>query len=403
MHSINNRPVRLQLESLEARVTPATIATNAHDQPASASNAFGDRVVVWRHQSSTFDTDIRARLVQRNGRETVIQITNTPFNSEFEPDVCIDDAGNFYVSYTQAGLTDRNVFITRYDVTRRSLQTVQIVGPNFVEEYDSHIACTSATYGNVVVSFTRETFNGQRDVLARMYSFTTRGFRFDREILVANSTQFAEYDSDVARVPVNPAAGQPAFTVVYVRDGFNQVDVFAKVYDRDGRLLNPLRQADPALGIATTRDIEVNPTIAANANRQFVVAWQQRATNINQFDIRARLISMAGIPDLVARDIAVGSQDDIAPTVTLRNNGTYAVSYRSQFPGTATFQVNLTQVAGAQIATRTVFSGVQPSFQGLVGLASVSIFDNDEYDIYFTRPAGGTTGFALEQVRVPFV
>src|SRR5262245_4456283 len=103
---------RLNLESLESRLAPATlnvpviVANNVVDRPESATVAtgihHGDRVEVWAQRVSAFDTDIFAQRFfangNRNGAPIRVSFSTDP---EIEPDVCVDANGSFDVVYTR--------------------------------------------------------------------------------------------------------------------------------------------------------------------------------------------------------------------------------------------------------------------------------------------------------------
>src|SRR5262245_35416462 len=112
---------RLALECLETRLAPALyntpilVANGVIDKPASASNAAGTRVVDWSQQNGAAGTDILAQRYNNAGDKVgqAIRVTATTTN-EIQPDVCITDAGNFFVTYTRDYLTSTHIEVARF-------------------------------------------------------------------------------------------------------------------------------------------------------------------------------------------------------------------------------------------------------------------------------------------------
>src|SRR5262245_60987553 len=194
MALLRSRPsnVRLQLERLEPREvpaflnTPAIVANYVVSDPSSAVNAAGTRVVVWS-QGNAIDSDVWAQRYNAVGDKigTAIRVTSTT-DQEIEPDVAIDGAGNFYVSYTRVNLRANNsqIEVKLFGNAGGLRQTTAIpLSSTFVSQVDSHVACSAA--GDAVVSYTEKTIVGDQNVLARMYQINSLNFR--STIFVANS------------------------------------------------------------------------------------------------------------------------------------------------------------------------------------------------------------------------
>jgi hypothetical protein len=399
--------VRLNLESLESRLAPATlnvpvvVASSVLGRPESATVAggihHGDRVEVWTQRVSAFDTDIFAQRFFANGNRNGLPIrVSFSTDPESEPDVCVDNNGNFDVVYTRTFGVNTHLEIARFGAAGNFIERLIVPSTNsFDVERDAHIAC-SAT-GDFVISYTQATAFGDQDVLARMYTLVSGRARETRLIFVANQAGIVENDSDVAHTAGVPLSTQATFAVVYVING----NVYARRYNSAGNLLNP---NNPALRIADRFFTENNPSIAVNAFNKFVVAWQQQVVAFGDSNISARTFDANGVLGLI-RDLRTVATDDTAPEVAFRNNGRFVVSYRSEVTGSFVFQVNVTEVRenGATFTapTQTV---VSQSFTGpIVGLSTLSVDPTDTTGAFFigyTQTSGtGIAGNLFVQLR----
>ena len=102
------------------------------------------------------------------------------------------------------------------------------------------------------------------------------------------------------------------FTVAYVRDtNNNNPDVFAKVYNAFGDLLN-------VVSVATTGRAETEPSIAMTPDGRFDVAWED-ASSSNNHDIKMNSYSWNG-GLLATYAISSSASTDFLPSVAVDDN-----------------------------------------------------------------------------------
>jgi hypothetical protein len=386
---------RLNVEPLESRDAPAVlnapflIATGVQDRPESASNAAGTRVVVWTQKNGVADTDIWAQRFNNldNKVGQPIRVTTTPDN-ESEPDVCVDPAGNFTVSYTRSTLTGSHLELARFNVNGVFLERIFVPSTSgFMNERDSHLACSAA---GTVISYTQVSGTGEQDVLARTYTVVNGHLTQQRLIFVANQAGVTENDSDVARVAALTPPGVTNFVIAYVVNG----DVLARRFDSNGNLLNP---TNPVIRVANTTFIETDPSISANASGRFVVAWEQKTSFFAGNNIAARTFDSNGVLGVI-RNVQTAATDDTAPEVRYINATQYLISYRSEQMGLFVFQVNVSRVTEPTPTSLTATVQTQlvtaQSFTGAaVGFSTIAFNPaNGNYLLAYSQP--GVAGLA---------
>ena len=172
--------------------------------------------------------------------------------------------------------TDRDILAQRFNSAGDKVGPEIVVSSRSLNDTEPAVAMDSQ--GDFVVSWTQTQLNGDTNVLARR--FDSAGNPQGAIVPVGVGT-FKEHDSDVAMDSLG------LFTVAYVRDtNNNNPDVFAKVYNAFGDLLN-------VVSVATTGRAETSPSIAMTPDGRFDVAWED-ASSSNNHDIKMNSYSWNG-------------------------------------------------------------------------------------------------------------
>jgi hypothetical protein len=183
--------------SLGAESLVNTTTRNAQFESDNASSANGTSVVVWTDTFSSTDHDIRAQLYNANGtpRGAEIAVSLSGLD-EGDPAVAMDANGNFTVAWrqTQPG-GDTNVVARRFNSNGVALTSVVQVGAGTFRETDPDVAMDPA--GNFAVSYTRNTNNNNPDIFAKQYA--SNGVLLN--VVNVATTAKAETHSSIAMAP----------------------------------------------------------------------------------------------------------------------------------------------------------------------------------------------------------
>ncbi len=171
---------RPSLESLEGRqlmslglemVGPINMTTqNAQYDSDNASSGGGFSVVTWTHTFSPTDHDIRAQRLDTQGNKLRPEIfVSSSGLDESAPAVAMDDLGRFVVTWVQKQSNgDTNVLANRYDSNGQLMGSTMQIGAGTFKEHDPDVAMDQL--GNFVVSYTRDTNFNNPDVFAKRYN-----------------------------------------------------------------------------------------------------------------------------------------------------------------------------------------------------------------------------------------
>jgi len=187
---------RPELEVLEDRTVPSIssafpVADSALREfsPATAGAANGMSVVVWAQPNDLGGDDILAKRFDLGQRQVgeVITVSSVKF-MQSQPDVSMDSAGNFAVVWT--GSNDRGDLKVRYALFKSdggALKSDDVAKSSTLSESDPQVAMDAA--GRFVVTYTAGV-TGSTDVLARR--FDARGTQRGDTIKVAARTDRQE-------------------------------------------------------------------------------------------------------------------------------------------------------------------------------------------------------------------
>ncbi len=261
--------------------------------PAVAINNNGDYVVVWVSPGQGADTGTPATniIAQRFNRRGEAQgpefIVNTiETGNQVEPDVAMDDAGNFVVVWSREGDTDTDgiwarVF-DRFGTPQGQQFRVNQVRLN--AQYAPKVAMDAT--GNFVVTWSSYIDSlKNNEVIGRRYN--RFGQALSDEFTVNVQSSGSQRDSDVA----TDDSGN--FVVVWMSDGQDGNDwgVVARVFNADGT---------PRTGeiLATQYRVnrQIDPRVAMDADGDFVITWSSFGQDGSGFGVYARRFASNGTP-----------------------------------------------------------------------------------------------------------
>jgi hypothetical protein len=245
----------------------STFSTGTRYSPAVASEPDGDFVVVWTSVVGEYDTNIRARLFDAGGSETLPEFTVNTFTTSYQllADVARNDAGFVVVWASLAFSTppqdgdQGGVIARRFDASGNAL------GPEFV--------VNSTTTGNQTLPRVAMNANGHFVVAWLGQDTDTTGIRARRFDASGNplGLEFpvnVNYTStqNVPDVAIGP---EGEFVVTWISFDGAQDGIFARRFDAEG---NPL-VTDFKVNAYTT-SFQTRPRVAMGPDGSFVIAWQ---------------------------------------------------------------------------------------------------------------------------------
>jgi hypothetical protein len=241
---------RPSLESLEGRqllslgagfIGPINTTTrNNQFNPDNASSSSGNSVVVWTDTFSPTDHDIRAQRFDRAGNKAGSEIV-VSFSSrdEDQPKVAMNNGGVFVVTWTQTlPGGDTNVVARRFQANGSAASNTLPIAAGPLRESDPDVGIDDR--GDFVVSYTRNNNNGDTDVFAQLYDGSNRLQAVDKVAVSLNGA--AENHSSVAMSPDGrfDVAWEQPFTSV-------DHDIYLARYNESGGLSGTsLISGDPA-------------------------------------------------------------------------------------------------------------------------------------------------------------
>ncbi len=339
--------------------------------PAVAMDGDGNFVVTW---VSLSEGGIVARTFNLNGEATSVafMVNTTTGNSHADPDVAMDDEGNYTIVWTAAEQDNGSmgIFAQRFNSSGSRLGSVFMVNQYQTDSQDSpRIAMDDD--GNFIVvwqSFGQDTFGGY-GIYARRYS--SSGSALTDEFQVNDTTSGYQFEPSVSM------DSDGDFVITW--SSFNQegdqgelYGIFAKMYNADGSDY-VVSGATEALGEFRVNAIiegdQRASDVSMDADGHYVVVWQGTSDSgyVEDADNSAILIPVDGT-DIYSRVLDPDdTSDDDSTTLTLYGTpgaDTFVFTAGST-PGTWVVAVNgVAQTVASTIDTIT--------FDGLGGSDTVT-------------------------------
>jgi hypothetical protein len=225
-------------------------------------------VVVWTDTFSSSDHDIRAQRFNsfggRIGPEIVVSFSSL---DEGSPAVAMDAAGEFVVTWvqTQPG-GDTNVVARRFDPNGNAVGGVIPVGVGTFREHDPDVAMDLA--GDFVVSYTRDTNNNNPDVFAKQYNHSG-------QLLNVVNVAIRPWAEDKSRVAMTQDG---RFVVAYQETPFlpDLHEISLNAYSASGHLTTSITNVSGhQIGNSKVHFDDTTPSIAVDNSGAMALAWER--------------------------------------------------------------------------------------------------------------------------------
>ncbi|MFH1811136.1 MAG: metallophosphoesterase [Pseudomonadota bacterium] len=306
--------------------------------PRVAAAASGDFVVVWEDDSSTADGagnhDILVRGFHAGGCEAFsdLVVNVATAGQQTAPAVAMDAVGNFVVAW--ADDNDGNGSFQIYargfaaDGSQR-FATFTVNSAAAGQQIEPAVAM--APDGRFVVAWQDSpTSNG-------LYQIRMRGFEANGSERFTDRSVHA--DSAGTRLHPSLALDDSARLVVAWQDDSDGNGVY-QIHARGF-----LADASERFALRTVNSVAAGqqrkPVVAADASGGFVVAWEDDQDGDGQFQILARGFTSAGAARLADFSVAGDSSGHrIAPAISMRSDGAFAVTWQDDSDGNGTYQIH---------------------------------------------------------------
>lgn len=314
-------PLFAQLVGPEFLVNGTT--TNYQATPAVAREANGGFVVVWSSLQDGSTTDVYGRRFDGGGAPLggEFQVNLFTQYAQSRPAVAGDGATGFLVAWTsfQQDGSGAGAMARRYDAAGAPL-SLELAVNNHTAGDQTQVAAAMDPAGNAAVVWTSNPQDGSN---AGVYTrvFDAVGSPLGGETLLNQFTTGYQWRPDVA------ADGLGNFIATWQSDGQDGSleAIVARRYDASG-----VSSAEFVVNQHTTGS-QVTPSVAADANGNFVVAWVRGSEYTSSLGIYARRFDAAGVAtgDEVRVDLA-GDPVTFKPRVAADPDGGFLVVWESQ-------------------------------------------------------------------------
>lgn len=322
--------------------------------PDIAIDSDGDFVIVWH----SFDQDgdrygIYGQRFDKNGltQGTEFQVNQTTVDDQFFPDVAMDTAGNFVVTWHSGTDIDHDVYARVYDKNGLA-QTGEFIVNTNTTGLQWYPTIVLDQVGNFVIVWHDEPFVGANNDDIYAQRFNADGSKIGSEFRVNTYTTNIQAFGDVGM----DATGN--FIITWwsnLQDG-SSPGIYAQRYDKNGNKLGGEFQVHSSTVLEQSYS-----TIAIEPDGDFMIAWNsEHLSGTNEvMDIFLQFFESNG--NKVGGEIQVNVDtidNQRAPAITTQKDGHFAIVWQS------TNQVNPTSDNDIyhQIYTTTI----NPNFEKLL-------------------------------------
>ncbi|AMV29614.1 hypothetical protein VT84_34790 [Gemmata sp. SH-PL17] len=281
-------------------------------QPSVAMDGAGNFVVVWVDDvNNSGNTNILAQRFFANGNRNggVITVANDA-RAEYDPDVAMDWAGNFAVSYTlQYSANDRDVYVRRFAANGTAIGSNVVAGSG-LNEYSASIARTADGRFAVAYQIDRPSGNSiDSDILLNRYT-------------AAGALQTSQAVANTGRNEYSPDIAMDAFgntTLVY-EEAYANLD-----HDIRARRISNTGALSATMYVDGSTDYEFAPAVAVNPSTgKFVVAYQRLHSNGSQLSgPNQQIVREMTADGLILNTVNLG--DRFTASIGMNGSGTYFI------------------------------------------------------------------------------
>jgi hypothetical protein len=362
-----------------------TAATNSQASRSVAMDANGNYVVVWTAQGEDGSGwGVFAQRYNATGTAvgSVFQVNTYTAGDQMYPSVAMDPSGAFVVTWSSYGQNSSGWNI--------HAQLYNADGTTNGGE----LAVNGYTGGDTTYSSVAMDANGNFVVAWQSYGQDGSGWGIRAKLFnaqgVAQGTAF-QVNTTTAGDQTNPSVAMDAngdFVISWQGNQTGSWDVYAQCYSAGGVAQGGEFQVNTTMtGNQTSPAVAMNPATGA-----FIITWA--STQLGNSNIFAQLYSAAGAAQggEFQVDTATGNTDQLNPGVSMDGNGNFMITWTSYTPNG-----NSAGVFAQQYTTTGAAVGLQFGVDNLVGSnqqnASVTMDSQGDLVVVWTANTfNGTTG-----------
>jgi hypothetical protein len=376
----------------ELQVNSYTVS--AQRFPSAAAEPDGDFVIAWddAYQDGS-SYGIFARRFSSGGvaLASEFQVNTFPIGAQRMPSAAVDGDGDFVIAWQSSSAAGYEVYLSRFSSGGTNL-TGEIQVNIYTPDQQLNPAVASETDGDFIVTWLSLTQDGANGgIFARRFSSSGTG--------LADEFQVNTYTTGDQRNPSVSAATNGDFVVAWqsnLQDGAGS-GVFARRFSSAGAPLTGELQVN-----TYTPDDQANPSVAVSTSGAFAVVWQSRDQDGFGQGVFARRFSSSGAA--LANEFQISAYStgrERNPSVSAGANGDFIVAWDDSATGVQNVFARRFSSAGApltgnfQVNTHTpdyqLFASVAASASGsfVVAWESQGAQDGDLEGIFAQRFGGG--------------
>ncbi|MEH2113708.1 hypothetical protein [Nostoc sp.] len=299
-----------------------TFVNNSQSNSTVAIDPNGNFVISW--QSFGQDGDSNGIYAQRYNSAGVAQgvefrVNSTTSGDQNNPTGAIDADGDFVISWTGQDASGSGIYAQRYNSAGVAQGSeFRVNSTTSGDQNNSTIAIDAV--GDFVISWTGQDASGS-GIYAQRYN--SAGVAQGSEFRV-NSTTSGDQNSSTVAVDANGD-----FVVSwqsYGQDG-DYYGIYAQRYNSAGVAQGSEFQVNTT---TTTTRYQLSPTIAIDAGGDFVISWQSLGQDGSGYGIYAQRYNSAGVAqgsEFQVNNTTIADQKN--PTVAMDANGDFVISWQS--------------------------------------------------------------------------
>ncbi len=312
--------------------TPIVVnTTQAGDQfeSAIATDPNGNYVIVWTSNANG-NYDVMGQRFDRYGKrlgtEFIVSSANlvtgaygqTAVYSQYQPDIAMDDYGNFVVTWTGYNFAtgSSEIYARVYSATGMAT-TDEFIVNQYVQSTQSESSVAMDSDGDFVVSWTSYGQDSDKDcVVARRFKLD--GTAYGNEFIVNTTTKNRQDASDIA------ISKDGSFVIVWESDqqDGSSLGVYAQRFNASGAKIGSEFRVN-----SVTTDKQVTPKVAMDSNGDFIVVWSSFGQDGSGYGIYAKRYNASGVAldgsDVLVNQTTLNYQTE--PDVSCDDNGNYIV------------------------------------------------------------------------------
>ncbi len=277
----------------------------------------GQFVIAWT-DSRGGDYDIYAQRYDSGGAPQGLNFkVNDDAESDYqwEPAIAADGFGSFVVTWEDYRHGSSHIFVQRYDCSGGTLDFNFRVDSDVGTANQSTPQMAASESGRFVICWT-DYRNGNSDIYGQRYDTTgaAAGPNFG---VNDDAGTFSQYFCAVA----TDACGD--FVAAWTDGRNGDEDVYAQRYYHDGSPMGPNFRVNDDAGTESQR----SPTIGMNALGRFIITWGDRRNG--PLDIYAQQYDSAGTPagDNFQVDDGPEHSWQMAPAIAVQNSGAFVITW----------------------------------------------------------------------------